>query len=178
MGSQFCFSSKHNHNQSKMRILLLVALAVATTVLAEPEAEANADALYYGYYGYGGYGYPYRHYGYPYRFGHYLGGRYLIKRDAEAEPTAEADPAVLYHGVYGLGHKLGLGHLGYYGHPYGSIPVLAKPEAETEAVVAPKVVKVVPGRVLNAPYGVPYRYGPTVPGVGPPADAFGRRYWW
>ena len=23
-----------------------------------------------------------------------------------------------------------------------------------------------------------YRYGPTVSGVGPPADAFGRRYWW
>merc|ERR1712154_670434 len=186
MGVSFVISSKPYY-KPKMRSLLFVALAVAA-VVAEPEAEANADP-YYGYYGYGlGYGYPFRYgyghryYGYPNRFGHFLG-----KREAEADPavlstTTTALPHLVHLGY--LGHPGLVGPHGYYGHPWTRhhglpvvskvVPAAVKPAVEVpavEAVVDPKIT-----RVLNAPYGVPYRYGPTVPGVGPKADAFGRRY--
>jgi len=190
-----------------MRILLLVALAFAI-VMAEPEADANADPYYGYYYNGYGLGYPYRYrvgyYGYPYRYlgkreaeayqdpivkskttvlgnlgtiGYYGGPLVELTSEllARTQPpsiptrstviTAEAKPVAV---------TSTLGQVNYdpaFIHPNGALPILAKPiiGAKGDALTT---------RLLDAPYGIPYRYGPTVPGEGPKEDAFGRRYWW
>ena len=83
----------------------------------------------------------------------------------EVAPTVVADPKIVrvLNAPYGFPYRYGPTPL----------PILNRGVAGVNPVVAP-----VATRVLNAPYGAPYRYGPTVSGVGPKADAFGRRYWW
>merc|ERR1739838_821080 len=161
MGDQFCFGSKKHHNQPNMKIFLLVALAIAI-VMAEPEAEANADP-HYGYPGYG-FGYPYRHgvgyYGhplrtlqgyYPYRYGHTLG-----KREAEADPAVLSSAPSVLENIGTFGHYA---HPAYL-HPHHKLPILKKTIIGAEANPVVKVEDITT-RVLNAPYGAPYRYGPT-----------------
>merc|ERR1739838_350580 len=145
MGDQFCFGSKKHHNQPNMKIFLLVALAIAI-VMAEPEADGNADP----HYGYPGYGFEY-----PYRYGHTLG-----KREAEADPAVLSSAPSVLENIGTFGHYA---HPAYL-HPHHKLPILKKTIIGAEANPVVKVEDITT-RVLNAPYGAPYRYGPTVEGV-------------
>ena len=102
--------------------------------------------------------------GLPGYYGHPLPAT-VAKPVTEAAPEVVADPKIVrvLNAPYGFPYRYGPTPL----------PILNRGVAGVNPVVAP-----VATRVLNAPYGAPYRYGPTISGVGPKADAFGRRYWW